>query len=580
MRYSIKFRHMWQPLVSKIKWRDSMTRKFLLLTALLLILFVFICPINELHSREYIDSEEDAIEDTEDNTIDNTVEDKSMSIVPVEVGQVSGEKTKDYYTLENKELAHINYDLFLNGDIYSETYYDPTQIFPEQYTELDGVLTFRGNHLRNSPSFGTTIMLEKKLEVSWSITTSVSTWGGGAGWTGQPAIVRWPKETREIMNLYETSKMDDSLVEVIYASLDGHIYFLNLETGKQTRKPIHVSNPIKGSLSIDPRGYPLLYVGEGIPENKSIGFNIYSLIDHSQLYYVDGLDSLAFRRWGAYDSSALINKNTDTLLLGGENGMLYHMTLNTTYDSRNKSITVDPIPIKYRYKIKDNPYQGIENSVVTYKNLLFFADNGGSVQAINLITMQPVWALAALDDTDATITIEVEDDVPFLFTGTEVDHQGAQGYAYLRKINGLTGEVVWQVKYKCESDPNVNGGMLATPVIGKENTAQLVIFTLARYNHFNAGLMVALDKKTGEEVWSWTMPSYAWSSPVDIYDHEGNTYLIQSDSEGNMHLIEGLSGKLLHKINLGANIEASPAIFEDTIVVATRAQKIFGIKIK
>jgi outer membrane protein assembly factor BamB len=567
-----------------------MTRK-LLLTALLLTLLYFIsserekpelpiadkatskiysCPIVDLHLVE--NKKRESEEDTEVSSEEYL----NIVIDPVE----TSEKTKDHFVIEHTEIPNISFDLFLNDAIYSELYYDPTQIFPERYTELDGVLTFRGNHLRNSPSYGKAIILDKKLEVSWSFTTSVSTWGGGAGWTGQPAIVRWPKETRQIMNLSETSKTDDSLVEVIYASLDGHVYFLNLESGKQTRKPIHVINPIKGSLSIDPRGYPLLYVGEGIPENKSIGFNIFSLIDHSRLYYVDGLDSLAFRRWGAFDSSALINKNTDTLLLGGENGLLYQMTLNTTYDPKNKSITVDPVPLKYRYKIKDNPYQGIENSVTAYKNLLFFADNGGNIQGINLMTMQPVWTLTALDDTDATITLEVEDDIPFLFTGTEVDHQGVQGYAYLRKINGLTGELVWQVKYKCESDPKVNGGMLATPVLGKEDTSHLVIFTLARYNQFNAGLMVALDRKTGEEVWSWNMPSYAWSSPVDIYDHEGNTYLIQSDSEGNMHLIEGPTGNLLHKINLGANIEASPAIFEDTIVVATRAHKIFGIKIK
>lgn len=40
------------------------------------------------------------------------------------------------------------------------------------------------------------------------------------------------------------------------------------------------------------------------------------------------------------------------------------------------------------------------------------------------------------------------------------------------------------------------------------------------------------------------------------------------------------TGSILDKTNLGANIESSPAIFEDYIVVATRGGKIFGVKIK
>ncbi len=47
-----------------------------------------------------------------------------------------------------------------------------------------------------------------------------------------------------------------------------------------------------------------------------------------------------------------------------------------------------------------------------------------------------------------------------------------------------------------------------------------------------------------------------------------------------MYLIEGISGKILDKIALNGNIEGSPAIYEDMIVVGTRGQQIFGIRIK
>ena len=47
-----------------------------------------------------------------------------------------------------------------------------------------------------------------------------------------------------------------------------------------------------------------------------------------------------------------------------------------------------------------------------------------------------------------------------------------------------------------------------------------------------------------------------------------------------MFLIDGKNGEILNSLTLDANIEASPAIYEDTIVIATRAGSIYGIEIK
>lgn len=47
-----------------------------------------------------------------------------------------------------------------------------------------------------------------------------------------------------------------------------------------------------------------------------------------------------------------------------------------------------------------------------------------------------------------------------------------------------------------------------------------------------------------------------------------------------MYLIEGKTGKILDKIPLGGNVEGSPAVYDDMIVVGTRGQQIFGIKVK
>ncbi|WP_372632939.1 PQQ-binding-like beta-propeller repeat protein [Cohnella sp.] len=459
-----------------------------------------------------------------------------------------------------------------------------SQPFPEAYTEIEGVLGFRGGGARNAPSYGTAEMRTYRPKVVWEKKTKSSSWGGGAGWTGQPAIVRWKPEVLQAMNVKAKFRSKPDFTEVIYASLDGYVYFLELETGEETRNPIKVGNPIKGSVSVDARGYPLLYVGEGIPENGTIGFNLYSLIDQTRLLRVNGIDSFAYRRWGAFDGSALFNRLDDTLTVGGENGLFYRVKLNTSFDPQRKTLSIKPIVSKFRYKISANAYQGIENSVAAYGDFAYFADNGGSLLAMNVRTNEPVWALPPLDDTDATIVVEAENDVPYLYTGTEVDKQGNKGYAYLRKINGLTGQVVWQAKYECLSivggDHPVNGGVLATPVVGKGNISDLVVFTIARYGTLGAGLMVALDKKTGKEAWRLPMKRYAWSSPTDVYDSQGNAHLLQADSGGVVSVVSARDGRVRGSLALGANIEASPAVFGDYAVVASRDGKLYGIKLE
>lgn len=469
-------------------------------------------------------------------------------------------------------------------DVIGAENLDKNIVFHESYTRLEGVTTFRGNNYRTSPSYGKCEIKEKKLEAQWKFTTSSSTWGGGAGWTGQPSIVKWPESLRRSMNIKDEFKENKDFTEVIYSSLDGNIYFLDLETGKPSRDKVYVGNPIKGTLTIDPRGIPLLYVGEGINERDVVGLNIFSLIDGKKLYELRGWDGNAYRGWPAFDSSPLIHAATDTLIEGGENGILYIMKLNTNYDADASSISIEPKITKYRYKISESQgLLGIENSVAIYSNLLYFADNNGYIQCIDLNTMKPVWMFDGGDDTDASITIDVENNIPYLYTGTEVDIQGAKGVSTLKKINGLKGEEVWSKKMQCESlignDP-VNGGLLATNIIGKNKLSDRVIFSLARYKGFNRGAVISMSKTSGEILWETELDNYMWSSPVDFYDEEGNGYIIQCDSAGNMFLMDGITGRILDKVNLGTNIESSPAIFNNKVVVATRGGLICSVKIK
>ena len=59
------------------------------------------------------------------------------------------------------------------------------------------------------------------------------------------------------------------------------------------------------------------------------------------------------------------------------------------------------------------------------------------------------------------------------------------------------------------------------------------------------GKLVALDKKTGEEVWVRDLSVYSWSSPVDFMSSDGKTYVLFCDANGDMHLIDPKTGRIL-----------------------------------
>ena len=142
----------------------------------------------------------------------------------------------------------------------------------------------------------------------------------------------------------------------------------------------------------------------------------------------------------------------------------------------------------------------------------------------------------------------------------------------------MNGEIVWQTDYTCYTQSGVSGGVQGTIALGKNKLSNLIFVPVARTgSNASAGKLVALDKQTGEMVWEFPTAVYSWSSPVDFYDAEGNGYLIYCTSGGYMYLLDGATGEKLDAIDLNGNIEASAAVFNNTVVVGHRSQKIFGI---
>lgn len=461
------------------------------------------------------------------------------------------------------------------------------QTFPERYSEHDGVFTFRGGPRRAGGAFGTIPRAPHELKIAWSVATGQSRapWFGGSGWTGQPAIVRWPAVVRHSMPKLRALRQKDDFVEVIQGSLDGAVHFIDLATGQRSRPALQTGNPIKGSVSLDPRGYPLLFVGQGIPENKPIGLRVFELIEHREVFFLPGSDKAAPRKgWGAFDSSGLLNRETDTYVVGGENGLIYLLKLNTDFDPLALTLRIAPEVARYRYKSPGNDRFGVENSLSAYENLAFFADNGGTLQALDLRTMTPRWKFEAGDDTDGTLALELEDTGPKLYTGCEVDKTGPKGKSWLRRLDGLTGKADWENSYAClgATGPpkKIDAGVFATPTLGTGEVSDLVFFVLARCPGPENGVLLALDKKTGVEAWRYELPMFSWSTPTLVTDGDGRAYLLHGGIGGLVRLHEARTGKLVASVQLEGDIESSPAVFNGRAVLGTRANRIYGIDIR
>ena len=505
--------------------------------------------------------------DFKPHSVDGTEPERLISSTAIMVdGEVVEEYESDY---------EINFDL------------------PERYTELEGIVTFRGDNFRSGAAYGTASVSSKTLTKVWSKSTSGlsdtdGTYWSGSGWTGQPLIVKWPEATRKnISAMYDWAREKEGLVEVIYATLDGHVYFYELTSGEYTRDPLNLGFNYKGAGALDPRGYPILYVGSGVDSvNGRSRVKVVNLIDNSVMFEFGHNETFANRGWHMFDSSPLVSAETDQLIYPGENGILYIIHLNTKYNEQTGELSVDPDNIvKWKYngvRSGSRYWLGVESSAAIINNYIFLADNGGNLMCLDLNTLKLVWVQDVLDDTNCSPVVDVEDGHPYIYISTSF-HYGWRSYSTAEipifKIDAETGEIVWRTDYTCYTVQDLSGGVQGTIAVGKNKLSDMIFGPVARTPGASSGTLAALKKDTGEVIWEKETSMYSWSSPVDFYDADGNGYLLYCNSGFNMFLIDGKTGEQLDYMNLGGNIEASPAMYGNYAVVGTRAMRTYCIQV-
>ena len=123
---------------------------------------------------------------------------------------------------------------------------------------------------------------------------------------------------------------------------------------------------------------------------------------------------------------------------------------------------------------------GIENSVACFHNFVFFTDNGGRLQCVDLNTLKLQYVVDVTDDSDTSIVIEedVANNTFYLYTANEwiskaARRNPARARATTRKIDGAPvrsyGEGVGrQLRRHIQQR-----GTLTTPHVGHGNISDL-----------------------------------------------------------------------------------------------------------
>ncbi len=438
-------------------------------------------------------------------------------------------------------------------------------------TSFSGLTTFRGNANRDyygrGPVPNHPIVVWRYPSVGSLCSVSRDQNGlrkwCGTGWTGQPNVI--PHE--------------DGTIEVRIGAYDGHYHFLNGLTGEPLRPDLVTADLAKGSATSDPDGYPLYYAG-----SRDNLFRIVALDrrEPTVLWSMDAISTVPDPVWNNdWDGAALVVG--DYLLEGGENSWFYVVRLHRGYDSGGK-VTVNPKIVltvpgfdeRLLSQIHDSDVS-IESSVAFDNGVAYFANSGGLVQGWDISDVlagghryERVFRFWDGDDTDASIVI---DPRGYLYVGRKMEENLARPSVLAR--DHRIGDLMKLDPHKPE-DPLVwsvqlggfepDGGLLGTPAW----------YRGVVYATYTEGGVAAVDAKTGELLWNRALPAPTWSSPVPV-DHR----LLVGDGSGHLNCFDISrrrgTPRLLWSLDLGGNIESTPAVWRGWIYIGSRSGAIFGI---
>ncbi len=421
---------------------------------------------------------------------------------------------------------------------------------------VDGLLTFRGSPTRTY--YGTGPVPTDPVEdyrfppeggmckTSTNLGTT-KTWCG-MGWTGQPTMFE-----------------RDGRTWAVFGAYDGKVHFIDAATGERILPDFPTDDIIKGTVTIDPDGFPLVYTG-----SRDNNYRVLSVDgDQATELWSMNADDFSPVLWNDdWDSSGLIID--DYLFEGGENSQFVIVKLNRAYDAEGK-VTVDPKVVfntpAWDQELLDaigDETVSVENSPTIVGNTVYFANSGGLVQGWDLSGLKDGVAPTRTfrfwtgDDTDATV---VADGDGMLYVASEYERKGtaarSDAVGQLMKLDPTAADpLVWSVKDNAARP----GGIWGTPAVVGD-----VVYAAT-----NGGRFIGVGRASGQILWEKKLQGPLWGSPV-VVDH----VLLLGDCGGVFHAFDvtdpAVDPPELWSVELGGCIEATPAVWKGRILIGTRA---------
>ncbi len=433
-------------------------------------------------------------------------------------------------------------------------------------TAVDGLLTFRGNPTR---TFYGTGPVPRDPEVAWrypaggslcgesTVGAETRTWCG-TGWTGQPAVFERGGRTW-----------------VVFGAYDHRVHFVDGATGAALLPPFPTGDIIKGSVTVDPDGYPLVYTGSRDNRFRVLSFDGAEPVELWALEASDTAPTLWNDDW---DGSAVVLD--DLLFVGGENSRFHVVRLNRGYGPDGR-VTVAPELLfdtagwddELLAAVGDRNVS-IESSVAVVGDVVYFANSGGLVQGWDVGGVaegevpERVFRFWTGDDTDASVVVD-EDGTLYVASEYERGTERSRAVGQVMKLDPSRPDdpLVWSVV-----DAGIGAG---AAVAGAWATPALHGDTL--YAPLTGGRLLALDRATGAERWSAGLPDHLWSSPAVVDD-----VLLQGDCAGVLHAydVSRAGGPPPERWSVAVEgcIESTPAVWRGTIYVGTRAGQLLALR--
>ncbi len=186
----------------------------------------------------------------------------------------------------------------------------------------------------------------------------------------------------------------------------------------------------------------------------------------------------------------------------------------------------------------------ISTSPAVVDDVAYFANENGTITALDVQNSEPLWTYAAGSAVDSSVAV-ASGLVIFGTTAGSVE-----------ALSRGTGQLVWQTSTSSsvESAPSVSQQMV---FVGSED-----------------GTLYALSQTTGQVIWSQKLAGAVAGSPtVDPVSNE----VVVGDASGAITALNAMTGSLEWSVATGGSVTATPMVYNGDVFVGSQSGTVYAL---